>query len=58
MQSDQAPCSTTRRVEFPPSVTSCLRDQREEAAALLGGILSGTYVCPSVHVEVSPSQLS
>lgn len=40
MQSDQAPCNATGRVEFPASITSCLRDQRDEASPLLGGIFA------------------
>lgn len=40
MQSDRAPCNATGQVEFSVSVTHCLRDQRDEATPLLGGILS------------------
>ncbi|XP_034239257.1 protein ELYS [Thrips palmi] len=40
MQSDRAPCNATGQVEFSAAVTHCLRDQRDEATPLLGGILS------------------
>ncbi|KAK3926779.1 Protein ELYS [Frankliniella fusca] len=38
MQSDEAPCNATGRVEFSASITSCLRDQRDEASPVLGGV--------------------
>lgn len=40
MQSDQAPCNSAGRVEFSSSITSALRDQRDESSPLLGGIFS------------------